>query len=216
MARKYEYFTIRGDDLNDRDAVVYETTILGMLHSFERWQTTWALLHGFRFYQKDVVIVPYQNDLHPCNAQGGPDWGMFPGRIRFSPGVYMESSDCDFGGPAGASPHEVLCHEMVHALRGVAGTWKKHTSGGQEERLAILVTNIFSSQLFNHELRKSHKDHAILTDPALRTSKGYLDKYRGLIELFVREHINTTSHIARANTWFNPIRELFVERHAPV
>jgi hypothetical protein len=50
----------------------------------------------------------------------------------------------------------------------------------------------------------------------LRTSNGYLDKYRNLIALFTRQHINTASHLVRVHAPFNPIREYFLENRAPV
>jgi hypothetical protein len=105
---------------------------------------------------------------------------------------------------------------MVHALRYVAaGTNHEVTNKRQEERLAITITNIFSSET-GRTLRRRHRDHSELRDPMLRTSKGYLDKYRNLIALFTRQYINTALHLARVHAPFNPIREYFLENRAPV
>ncbi len=217
MAREYDFFTIRADDLDGSEATKYEASVLGMLRAFETMKTTWALLHGFRLYREPVLIRPFFNENNPdaCNAKVQGTWGLFRIRILYTPWMFFKDGDCYESGDAGHDPDQVLCHELVHALRRAAKTAYKGTRKKQEERLAILIANIYSSET-NRKLRRRHKGHDELKDPVESTSKGYLAKHRQLIELFVRQNINTASHLARVRAPFNPIRELFLERGARV
>jgi hypothetical protein len=97
---------------------------------------------------------------------------------------------------------------MVHALRYVAGTNRKHTNKAQEERIAITVTNIFSSEI-HRPLRKKHDGHEPLKDPVMLTSAGYLRAYWKLIALFAQQHPNISSWLACVETPFNPLREYY-------
>lgn len=209
MARQYFSFTIRADGLEDKAAFQYEASVLGMLHSMECFKTTHALLQGFRAYNREVLVTPniLESGEEECNARAKSDWGLYRTKILFSPTTYFRDSDC-FETGAGNSPHEVLCHEMVHALRYVAGTNHKHTKKAQEERIAITVTNIFSSET-HRKLRRKHDGHEPLKDPVKLTSSGYLQAYFKLIDLFCKEHPNVSSWLAGVETEFNPLREYY-------
>src|SRR5215510_4120802 len=83
---------------------------------------------------------------------------------------------CCSGGKAATLPHEILVHELVHALRRVSGHLHQHRVinklqpySNTEDFLAILMTNVFISDVTNgHKtgLRRDHQSHAAL-DPEL-------------------------------------------------
>jgi hypothetical protein len=215
MTRQYRPFTVRGDGLNDNAARHYEFSVLGMLHSFDAMLTTRALMKGFRATGRDILVVPYDFSRGECNASSRSEWGLFPNKVYYSPDIYYPGGDCIDSGDAGNSAHEVLCHELVHALRRGAKTWKEHTKKGDEERLAIMITNIFASETNKPALRKNHKGHNPEKDPALTTSDGYLSAHRAMVDLFVRQHIAVATDLSCIDTHFNPIRAYFHGRCAP-
>jgi hypothetical protein len=210
-ARQYRPFTVRGDGLNDPGH--YESSVLGMLRSFDAIQTTRALMNGFRALGRDVLVVPYDFSVGSCNAVSRSEWGLFPNKVYYSPNLYYPGPDCECidPGDAGNSAHEVLCHELVHALRRAAGTIHRYTKKGEEETLAIMVTNIFASETNKPALRKNHHNHAPQKDPVLNTSEGYLAANRNLVALFAREHGAVASALSYVNARFNPIRAYFHE-----
>ena len=211
-ARQYWPFTVRGDDLEDPKR--YESSVIGMLHSFDAVQTSRALMDGFRVLRRDVLIVPYDGRRGVCNAVSDSDWGVFPNKVYYSPELYYPPPDSDCIGDHDAnSAHELLCHELVHALRRSAGTNHKHTTKAQEETLAIMITNIFASETNRPSLRKDHKDFSAQKDPVLNTSEGYLSANRDLVALFVREHRVVSEIISCVETHFNPIRAYFDDTH---
>ena len=215
MTRQFRPFTVRGDDLGDRAAQQYEFSVLGVLHSFDAIKTTRALMDGFRAAGRDVLVVPYDFKDGDCNASARSEWGLYPNKVYYSPNIYYPEGDCIDTGDAGNSAHEVLCHELVHAFRRGAGTIHKHTKKGEEETLAIMVTNIFASETNKKALRKSHDGHDPQKDPALNTSEGYLAANRKLVELFVREHVALATNLSCVDTHFNPIRAYFHGHCAP-
>jgi hypothetical protein len=93
--------------------------------------------------------------------------------IRFSVGTVP------VGGP-GAQPDEVLCHELVHALRMTQGKFnpiptddniRKYDS--EEEFLAVVTTNVYMSANAKMEFRADHTGNKRL-EPPLNTSEGFL------------------------------------------
>jgi len=208
MARQFIPFTVRGDGLDSHAGLQYEFSVLGMLHSFDQLKVTSVLMKAFRAAGRDVLVVPYDFTDGPCNAKSRHEWGLFPNKIYFSPSIYYPDGDCVDTGDAGNSPHEVLCHEMVHALRRAANTHKKGTKRGWEEKMAIMITNIFSSET-NRPLRKKHADNSPEKDPKLLTSEGYLAAHPHMIGLFVKQHIAVATDLSCIDVPFNPIRAYF-------
>ena len=93
--------------------------------------------------------------------------------IRFSVDAVPPS------GP-GSQPDEVLCHELVHALRMTQGKAnsiptddKMRLYDSEEEFLAVLTTNVYMSANNELLLRASHHGHKPLEAP-LDTSEGFL------------------------------------------
>ena len=204
MAMQYDRFTIRADDLDDSKARQYERTVLGMLRSYERIQTGHSIMQAFRFLQREVLIFPYDGSAGVCNALGGiGDWGLFRTKVSFTPGDFVGTSGC-YPPPAnaGGSAHEVLYHELVHAMRHAAG--KLHYSvknRAREEAIAIMVTNVFSSEI-NRSLRRDHRGLV----PMTISSGDFLAKNGDMIRVFYHQHPEFCRWIAEAVVPFNPLR----------
>jgi hypothetical protein len=124
---------------------------------------------------KWILLLPYEFD--DCNAEATTASLDSPQPVvLFSPAT--RASGCS-NGKAATLPHEVLYHELVHALRQISGHLHRHKVINKlvpytntEEFLAVLATNIFISDVTNHwktSLRADHTSHATL-DPALADS----------------------------------------------
>ena len=103
----------------------------------------------------------------------------------------------------------MFMHELVHALRYMGGKVGKLTDA-KEELIAILVTNIFSSET-NRKLRLRHDDYTELTDPVNRTSSGYFQNNRALIETFSKQNENVSRWLGTVQTAFNPLAEYWAQ-----
>jgi hypothetical protein len=216
MPWQFANLTIRPDGLGGRAAAQYEAQLLGMLHSLDAIQTGHAVLNGFRFYRKPVLIYPYDGALGPCTASAQGDWGMFAARVSFTPYLHRRHCQC-VTGPSGYyapgdSPHESLVHELTHAVRAVAGTLSSIPADDEEE-IAMLVANIFSSET-NRPLRARYQDNtAVPGDPRAYATE-YQDENDELIETFHKQHKDFTRWLARVKAPFNPLR-LYFDRTRP-
>ena len=203
MARQFERFTVRADGLSGKRAFEYEATILGMLRSYEATRTGHALLNGFRFYQREVLIYPYDGNSGHCNATAGPDWGMFRNKVSFTPRDWFSASACHSLG-AGSRANEVLFHELVHALRSAAKTWG-HVSMDGEETIAVMLANVFSSEI-HRPLREGHDDFSA----TIISQEDYLAANRPLIETFYKQHRDFCRWIAEVTVPWNPVRVYYL------
>lgn len=219
MAKHFQQFTINGgilDELNKANGKPgasgthqYEASVLGMLHSFQAIQTSRALLKAFSATRGEVLIFPWDGD-DACQAEADSA-DLLGNRVFFTPNNWFASSPCFREGPAGNSAHEVLFHELCHAFR---FNTKKLRAGAipDEERIAVLITNIFSSET-HRPLRKSHDDFTALTDPVLITSSGFLHANHRLLSGFVKDHKDLSQSLAKVNAPFNPLRAYFDLHH---
>jgi hypothetical protein len=206
MAKQFGVFTIRADGLTGQKADLFEAQMLGMLRSLEAIETGRALLNGFRAVGREVLVFPYHGSLGHCNAYATTDWGMYRNKVSFTPSGWFATSPCFKNGSAGNSSHEVLFHELAHAIRFAAGTLGKRTRGDQEEEIAILITNVFSSET-HRPLRQRHSDFSELKNA---TSVGFYSQNRTLIDLFCKEHPKLSLELARVSyAPFNPLREYY-------
>jgi hypothetical protein len=116
-----------------------------------------------------------------------------------------------------------LLHELVHALREMRGELNQIPTDdkawdNEEEFFAILVTNIYLSELGKKYLQGNHHDMGLLS-PALSTSEKFLGKgvsslsrtqleNRRLVNKFVTENWGLCTNIKdKVDAKFNPIRE---------
>lgn len=207
MARQFGVFTIRADGRSGKAADQFENSVLGMLHGLNHISSGKALLDGFGSIGREVLIFPYDGTEGQCNAYATNDWGMFRNKVSFSPMGWTACSSCSTIGSAGNSAFEVLYHELAHALRFAAGTIYKKTSASQEEEIAILLTNIFSSET-NRPLRRDHSGFRKLpnTDPV-----AFYANNLPLIRTFHKQHPKLSTALSMIWTKFNPIKE-YVDR----
>lgn len=204
MARQFGVFTIRPDGLSGNDASRYEASMLGMFHGLESIRSGHALLQGFRAISREVLVFPYSGRLGQCNAYATSDWGMYRNKVSFSPGTWFAHTSCS-AGAAGNTAVEILFHELVHALRWAGKTLQRRATAAQEEEIAILVTNIFSSET-NRPLRWRHLNFSKLpsNDPV-----AFYANNLPLIRMFCTEHPIVSLDLGRIWTPFNPLREYY-------
>ena len=119
----------------------------------------------------------------------------------------------------GAYPHEILFHEMVHALRDAAGHGKSLAQltdglkgyGDAEELFAVVTANIYMSDPTNKRSDKlgMRKDHGLGTLEAhLADSFGFYKSSRDafrLMKQFCTEDAWFTSQLAKTKANFNPV-----------
>ena len=138
--------------------------------------------------------------------------------VLFTP---TTGASCCSGGKAATLPHEILVHELVHALRRVSGHLHQHRVinklqpySNTEEFLAILVTNVFISDVTNRHktgLRSDHQSHAAL-DPELADSFRFFSlgtRAFNIIANFCNENRGFTRMLAKVSARFNPIAAFY-------
>jgi hypothetical protein len=209
MAHQYRVFTVRAYGLSGGAATKYEAAVVGMLRSLEAYKSGRAILDGFKAAKREVLVFPYNGTIngtkHRCNAYATADWGMYRNKVSFSPNTWYASGGCSHAGSAGASPHEVLVHELVHALRFSAKKMDRGTIGDDEEDIAILVTNIYSSE-GNRNLRFNHAGFNQLPNG---NPVDWYGKNLKLLKLFVNQHPKVSLDLSYVRTKFNPLREYY-------
>lgn len=203
MTASFGRFTVRADGMSGKKATNYEANVLGMIRSFEQWKAGKALLRAFAFYNQPVLVFPYDGKLGHCNARTqGERGGLQPNHVSITPQMFNGASSCFPSTAAGATPHEILFHELVHATRSVAGKLGTFSEWG-EEVAAIVVSNVFSSEM-NRPIRSPWQPRsiaAVTMDPAqfMRLSTDILSVFYHQMPEFFR-------WIAEVDVSFNPIR----------
>ncbi len=205
MAKQYDRITIRADGLEGRRAAQYETSVAGMLRSYEQMPMGRALMQAFRFLKREVLIFPYDGALGRCNAYVDDDWGLFRTKLSFTPGDFVGRSACFPNHAAGTTPHEVLFHELVHALRDAAGKRLSFKGQAGEEAIAIMVTNIFSSEV-NRPLRRDMNGYVQTTISAA----DFFAANGDMIRVFYHQHPEFCRWVADAVVPFNPLRTYYL------
>ncbi len=214
--------TVRSDDLKDGAALRWSAQVTGMLHALDDLRTGHAVLDAIRFYRRPVLIVPYDGAAGACNAWAKRDWGMFRAKVSFTPFLQGPQSPCDmdeFGNyHAGDFPPELLLHELTHAVRAVAGkiplfSISMYGGNEKEEEIAMLVANIFSSEI-KRPLRADYEESTSVSDDPARYSTMYLRDNSDLIAEFYKDHNELARNLGRVNVPFNPIRA-WLNQHRP-
>jgi hypothetical protein len=212
---------VRPDHIkDDRRARQYIAQVIGMLHALEATRTGNAVLTTVRFYNKPVIVVPFDGQGGACNAWAKKDWGLFTGRVSFTPilpgdRAHAECFDADGSHGAGTSPFEMLIHEMTHIVRAVSGNWLK-LDRDDEEELALMVTNIFSVEtnrkpLVDYERGEPIGDSVALSD----FSRDYYDLNQEMIAAFCTQNADLAGKLAEVKTRFNPVRRYFDTTRPP-
>ena len=187
----------------------YESEVSILLDAMSNRSVGAALLRGVSTHGVRVTITP-----HPraeCDARGG--WSApGVGFVTFTPRDFMSRSPlgCNHANSAGADPREILFHELVHALRGIAGKWRDGRVGGlnktftgDEEFIAIMLTNIYSSER-GRKTRESHEGFVPLSQTSESTVMSAAKIT--LIEVVKQDHPEMFQRIARSSAKYNPLR----------
>ena len=197
---QYGPFTIRADGLDGRKAFQYEASVLGMLRSLDQWQSGRAIILACRFYRREVLIHPYDHKRGPCNAVVDEHWGMFRTKLTFSPTDFVAGGTCNAPYAPGLTAHEVLYHELVHAVRASAGKRLSFEGRSGEERIAMMVTNVFSSEM-NRPLRADYDFNRLTMSPA-----EFFRSNGDMIRVFYHQHPEFSRWLADCVVPFNPLR----------
>jgi len=163
---------------------------------------------------RDVLGLPHE----PMMGTGrGSD-----ARVKFSPSMFgygVTGACAAFAGAPGASPSQVLFHELAHAYRYVSGAHHpRPTIGGStnytnmEEFFAVVLSNVLiadpSYSSGNRTLRADHAGFVPLA-PALSTSRGFVSdapNRNKMRELVAAEPV-LASELAGVSSYFNPFAE---------
>ena len=186
------------------------------------------LAASLRYHSKQIVLIPYPD--HDGNAQEWW-WGNSPkdnlSIVRFTPANGRSPCCAELRKKRPATlPHEVLFHELVHSLRRISGKMKSwnlwgsgtlQPQGNVEEFIAIMVTNIFISDVTNHHktgLRNDWTSHSPL-DPALAESYRFFSlgtKAFNLIATFCDDNPGFTQMLSKVRAHFNPVAAYYKNR----
>ena len=143
--------------------------------------------------------------------------------VNFTPGMWVKSDvTAAFGaanaaGP-GVSKEEILLHEMIHGMRQMSGTARCAAVPDNpgmdtvEEFMAIVISNVYHSELHLPGLRADHKGFLPLS-PDLADPHKFVDKdkdkatsnYQRLQQL-KREHPTLCDNLKRVQANFNPFQ----------
>ena len=152
-------------------------------------------------------------------------WGSGEGSdatVRFSPSMFgfgVTGACAAFAGAPGASPSQVLFHELAHAYRFNGGKFHpRPTIGGgasytnEEEFFAVVLSNVLTSDpsysTGNRTLRADHAGFNPLA-PALTTSKGFVGHApnRNKLRELVQSEPQLTKDLKAVKSAFNPFVE---------
>jgi hypothetical protein len=196
--------TASADSIRDATAAGYPVLKGGA--SFEQLTDSSTL--------RDLLGLP----LEPIVGTGKGSSGI----VRFSPTMfgYGASGACStLAGAPGASPSQVLFHELAHAYRIAHGVfYTRPTTAGSvnytnmEEFFAVVLSNVLTSdptyQTGNRTLRADHAGFNALA-PNLSTSKGFVDHVpnRNKMRELIASEPELTRELIRVKSYFNPFVE---------
>jgi hypothetical protein len=127
--------------------------------------------------------------------------------INFTPSIFSSGP----GGPSGpgATADEILLHEMLHALRQMTGRAVREAVSGNpgmdnyEEFAAIVVTNVYRSELGLPQLRRDHHGFLALTGPTATTA-GFKAAFSQYLNFMDVEQPRLCNNLRQARVGFNP------------
>jgi hypothetical protein len=235
--QEYRYarnIKIDGDDAH-RSGVVAQLDRL--MQTFAGWA---VITEAYYLSRRTMFIRPYVPSLQwgQCNATATPtdaagatlrdttvlddhDRLPAPGQprtigtgagsdtiVRYSPTTFQGGSVCASG--PGATPDEILLHEMTHGIRHMAGRAVREQVVGNpgmtnyEEFVAIVVSNIYRSERGMTQLRRDHAGFSILND-ATTNPAVFHTTYRTYLGNFWVEQQRFFDNLRRARCTFNPV-----------
>jgi hypothetical protein len=151
--------------------VIIPWSELPYLDSSNRWK-------GFNATSSSTYVPKLTDGPGPLNADAiystVPGWNAL---VRFNPDMWTAAAvaqvgfiakPADFVKAPGVGRDEILLHEMVHGLRQIRGTTDSHTPADSpnmdtvEEFMAIVVSNVYRSELKRPGLRADHHGFSAL------------------------------------------------------
>jgi hypothetical protein len=136
----------------------FEKDVAKVLDAIWATQTGRAVLQLFNSLPGDIFIIPNPGnpDSGTVNAEARP--GSLSSRIPFEPAAFPND-------PKTLNPGEVLFHELVHSVRELSGKLDQspiHDAYEDiEEYFAIVVSNVYRSELNRIGLRGGHHSESL-------------------------------------------------------
>lgn len=205
-------FTVRPDDIkNDKEARQYIRQVVDIIRYLGTNHIGNALITAIGSYSKPVLVFP----LVQTDEDGGamawvyPRWGLFPVVMSFTP-LFGQRLRKHLGGNEDQfekvfTPHETFVHELVHVARAVSGNYKR-LGDDDEEELAAIVTNMFSSGI-NRPLITSYEEMtAVKGNVAEFSTKVYKDNF-DILAAFCKQNRKLALDLSYAKVAFNPLRQ---------
>jgi|GEM_PF-5494759 len=177
-----------------------------------------AIASSLRFHGKTILLMPYEGQ--DCNSQTANVSSISPQVVVLYSPRLLRGSPCSKKKSSENNanlPHEILFHELVHALRRVTGHNHPHQQTGRlmgykdsEEFLAILATNIFisdTSNPFKSGLRANHESHLSLEKELADSFLFFRNGTRAfnIIATFCDENCGFAGLLSKVRARFNPI-----------
>jgi len=226
-----EWLTTSGDGKTDPGAPInkalFERGVRNELEKILRSVAGRHLAAALRYQSKTILLIPYTGD--DCNAQEWW-WGSSAkdnySMVRFTPGTGNSAcaKESRKKRPASLS-HEILFHELVHSLRRMSGKMRGWNLAGTsitnqgniEEFIAVMVTNIFISDVTN-TLKTGLRDGWFGNAPLerdLASSYRFFalgTKAFNLISTFCDDNPGFTKMLSDVRANFNPIAAYYKNR----
>jgi hypothetical protein len=230
------WFPTAGPSANQQH---YENDVLGALDRLMKTMSGWAVLNDIYYApSKTMIIQPFHPTAKdPVNAYASPvDWNAAtlkdttvlnsdgsqpkPSERRTGTGqgsdTVISFSSSVFGGVAapgsnpGATPDEILLHEMAHGLRQMMGRSVREAVTGNpgmdnyEEFVAILIANLYRSEIGGPNLRQDHHGFTPLSGPTANpaTFKSTYSRYLNYMDI---ETPRLCQNLRQVRCAFNPL-----------
>lgn len=183
----------------------FEDDVVKVLEEMWPSQTGGAVLRTIGSSIGDVYIIPKPgnpNDILQSDETG--DAKGMRSDVGFEPAAWPEQRNT-------LNAREVLLHELVHSVRQLSGHLKQvptHDSyGDMEEFFAIVVGNVYRSELQRIGLRGGHNFESLppkqRDDAAVFLSTG---QYRKRLETLKSENGDLFNAVAAVNAKWNPLK----------
>jgi hypothetical protein len=195
-----------------------ESTLHGLFEMAPN-KSSQAVLNALMASKKTVVIEPANVGMYTFNVGGKPRTFLeTDAKALCSNTLRVWFTTQDFLGPqtSGAFADEELLHEIFHSLRCASGIQDKWTNDklkaalydDQEEFYAILVANIYRSEMKRQGVRANHHSYSTLSG-VRRTRENdsvvFYDAWRPLIDKLIGEMRPLCQALAKVQCAYNPI-----------